>query len=154
MGDLSYIVNVEGAIYKGDKWLIVKRSEKEEHAPGLLSMVGGKVETTVTQNNVLEETVIREITEEVGIKVEDALHYIESKSFVLANGQTVIDIVFLCKYKSGEPKPISTDEVSNVYWMSTEDILENKHSPIWLKIGIEKAEKVRQKIESSIQKEL
>lgn len=38
MENISYIVNVEAAIYKGDKWLIIKRGEKEEHVPGLLSM--------------------------------------------------------------------------------------------------------------------
>lgn len=42
-----YIVNVEAAVYKNDKWLIIKRSEKEEHASGLLSMVGGKVESEI-----------------------------------------------------------------------------------------------------------
>ncbi|KAF0816138.1 MutT/Nudix family protein [Bacillus sp. ZZV12-4809] len=27
-----FIVNVEGAIRKNDKWLIIERSKKEEHA--------------------------------------------------------------------------------------------------------------------------
>lgn len=39
-----FIVNVEGAIYKNEKWLLIRRSKKEEHAGGLLSLVGGKVE--------------------------------------------------------------------------------------------------------------
>lgn len=29
-----FIVNVEGAIYKNAKWLLIRRSEKEEHAGG------------------------------------------------------------------------------------------------------------------------
>lgn len=33
MSNILYIVNVEAAIYKDDKWLIIKRSEKEEHVP-------------------------------------------------------------------------------------------------------------------------
>ena len=44
-------MNVEAAIHKNDKWLIIKRSEKEEHAPGLLALVGGKVETKNVENN-------------------------------------------------------------------------------------------------------
>ena len=36
-----FIVNVEGAIYKDEKWLLIRRSEKEEHAGGALSLVGG-----------------------------------------------------------------------------------------------------------------
>ncbi|CAN7313515.1 hypothetical protein [Paenibacillus sp. LjRoot56] len=39
-----FIVNVEGAVFKEEKWLIIKRSEKEEHAGGSLSLVGGKVD--------------------------------------------------------------------------------------------------------------
>ena len=38
-----FIVNVEGAIYKDEKWLLIRRSEMEEHAGGTLSLVGGKV---------------------------------------------------------------------------------------------------------------
>jgi 8-oxo-dGTP diphosphatase len=143
MNNLLYIVNVEAAIYKSDKWLIIKRSEKEEHAPGLLSMVGGKVETKIAGNNVLEKTLIREIMEEVGIKISKPLHYVESKSFISDIGQAVIDVVFLCKYQSGEPKCMSVDEVSEIYWMSSTELLENKNAPIWLKESIEKAENIR-----------
>lgn len=143
MDDLSYIVNVEAAIYKNEEWLIIKRSEKEEHAPGLLSMVGGKVETKTTGSNVLEEALIREIAEEVGIQVSKTLYYVESKSFISDKGQAVIDIVFLCRYESGEPKCMSDDEVSEIYWMSCKEILENKSVPVWLKESIGKAENIR-----------
>lgn len=131
MGNLSYIVNVEASIYKNDKWLIIKRSKKEEHAPGLLAMVGGKVETRITENEVLEETLKREIMEEVGIQTSKTIHYVESKSFISDMGQVVIDIVFLCKYQSGEPKCISTDEVSDIYWMASKEVLMDKNAPIW-----------------------
>lgn len=148
MDNLSYIVNVEAAIYKNDKWLIIKRSEKEEHAPGLLAMVGGKVETKASENTVLEETLMREIMEEVDIQISKTLHYVESKSFISDKGEAVIDIVFLCKYKSGEPKCMSTDEVSEIYWMSSEEILGNKSAPVWLKESIEKAESIRLRVEN------
>ena len=46
-----FIVNVEGAIYKNDQWLLIRRSEKEEHAGGLLSLVGGKVEKDLITSN-------------------------------------------------------------------------------------------------------
>lgn len=32
-----FIVNVEGALRKENKWLIIERSKNEEHAAGLLS---------------------------------------------------------------------------------------------------------------------
>lgn len=50
--------------------------------------------------------------------------------FILDNGEAEMDIVFICKYQSGEPKPIPDDEVSEVYWLSSNKILENKIAPI------------------------
>ena len=146
MNDMKYIVNVEAAIYKNEKWLIIKRSEKEEHAPGILSNVGGKVEINKTENDILEKTLIREIMEEVGIKISETLYYVESKSFISDKGQVVVDIVFLCKYQSGEPRRMSDDEVSEIYWMSIDEILDNDNSPIWLKESIKKAENIKSQL--------
>ncbi|KRG10886.1 hypothetical protein ACA30_03695 [Virgibacillus soli] len=53
-----FLVNVEGAIFRNHKWLIIERSKKEEHAGGLLSLVGGKVEQIEdTSLDILEKTV-------------------------------------------------------------------------------------------------
>lgn len=143
MGNMLYIVNVEAAIYKDNMWLIIKRSEMEEHAPGLLSMVGGKVETNLAENYILENSLRREVLEEVGIEVEEKMKYVESKSFITDRGQVVVDIVFICRYKSGEPVCLSIDEVSEVHWMTCTEILNEKSAPMWLKESIEKAEKIR-----------
>jgi 8-oxo-dGTP diphosphatase len=59
-----FIVNVEGAIYKNEKWLLIKRSEKEEHAGGTFSLVGGKVDKEGNTTDILERTLKREILEE------------------------------------------------------------------------------------------
>ena len=61
-----FIVNIEGAIYKDGKWLIVRRSDKEDHAPGTLALVGGKVDQEGNTTDILERTLIREVEEEVG----------------------------------------------------------------------------------------
>ncbi|SDJ84815.1 hypothetical protein SAMN05216243_1124 [Sediminibacillus albus] len=39
-----FIVNVEGAVLPEGKWLVSRRSEQEEHASGMLSLVGGKID--------------------------------------------------------------------------------------------------------------
>ena len=137
------IVNVEAAIYKGDKWLVIKRSEKEEHAPGIISFVGGKVELNEASINILEETLKREIVEEVRIEVYDDLQYVESKSFFTDKGDPVVDIVFLCKYKSGEPHCASEDEVAGVFWLTAQEIFEDVNTPIWVKQSLKIAEKMR-----------
>lgn len=139
-----YIVNVEGAIFHGDKWLIIERSLKEEHAGGTLSFVGGKVEENEPSSEILERTVQREIGEEVGIEIKDQMKYVCSSSFISDDGWRVLNIVFLCEYRSGTPYSKSTDEVENVYWMSTEEILDHPNSPIWLKEYLVKANKLRE----------
>lgn len=142
-----YVVNVEAAIYKEDKWLIIKRSEKEEHGPGLMSLVGGKVETDVVQDGILEVTLRREIREEVGIEVSDRMHYLESKTFPLADGQLVVDIVFVCKYKSGEARVVDSNEVGEIYWMTCEELLQDERALSWLKESLKKAEDLRLRLE-------
>ncbi|MBK3496304.1 NUDIX domain-containing protein [Viridibacillus sp. YIM B01967] len=136
-----FIVNVEGAIYQNGKWLLIRRSEKEEHAGGLLSLVGGKVEKDGTSSDILEGTLKREIYEEVGIEVSN-LRYVNSSFFVTDSGLNVVDIVFLCDHQSGEAYAKCPDEVDDVCWMSTQEILNNAALPIYLKGNIKMADKL------------
>ena len=128
-----FIVNVEGAIYKDNQWLIIERSKKEEHAAGLLSLVGGKVEQEGNTTDILERTVQREIFEEVGIKVKENLTYIHSTSFITDPGEDVVNIVFLCEYKSGQASAKSKDEIESVHWMTSQQIENHPYAPIILK---------------------
>ena len=131
-----FIVNVEGAIYNQDKWLIIKRSENEENSPGTLSLVGGKVElnenTREDINSILEHTLKREILEEVGIEVY--------------TNEPVVDVVFLCKYMSGTAICNDEDEVGEVYWKTLDDILGDKDAPEYLKDSLLSASKARKEL--------
>jgi 8-oxo-dGTP diphosphatase len=130
-----FIVNVEGAIYKNEKWLLIKRSEKEEHAGGTLSLVGGKVDKEGNTTDILERALKREILEEVGVEVTN-LRYVNSSSFVTDKGIHVVDIVFLCEHQSGEAFAKSPDEVDDVVWLTTSQILEDRTLPPYLKENI------------------
>lgn len=136
-----FIVNVEGAIYKNEKWLLIRRSEKEEHAGGTLSLVGGKVELEGNSTDILERTLKREIAEEVGIEVSN-LRYVNSSSFVTDAGIHVVDIVFLCDHQFGEPFAKSPDEVDEIHWMTTQEILTHADIPIYLKDNIQLADQL------------
>lgn len=138
-----FIVNVEGAIFNEGKWLVIRRSQKEAHAGGLLSLVGGKVDVEGPSADLLEKTVRREIFEEVGIEVKEALTYVHNTSFVSDTGEPVIDIVFLCDYKSGTPFTKSPDEVDSVDWMTAEEIMGNPQAPSYLKESIKRAEALK-----------
>ncbi|KOP78307.1 DNA mismatch repair protein MutT [Lysinibacillus sp. FJAT-14745] len=135
-----FIVNVEGAIRKDDKWIIVERSKKEEHAGGLLSLIGGKVDIEGNSPNILEKTLKREIFEEIGVKVKENLKYIHSTSFVTDKGENVVDIIFLCEYESGDFFVKQPEEVENVFLLATEEILNNPQAPLFLKEYIKWAE--------------
>lgn len=135
-----FYVNVEGAVFKEDTWLIIGRSMKEEHAGGLLSLVGGTVENEGNSKDILERTIKRELFEEVGVKVKEKMKFVRNTSFTLDNGSEVIDIVFLCEFEEGEPFAKSPDEVEAVYWMTTDEILSHPRAPIWLKESIKEAE--------------
>ena len=121
--------------------MLIRRSEKEEHAGGSLSLVGGKVEKEGNSSDILEHTLRREIAEEVGIEVSN-LRYVNSSSFVTDSGINVVDIVFLCDHESGEAFAKSPDEVDEVIWMTTQQILNNSSLPIYLKENIKLAEKL------------
>ncbi|UTE76715.1 NUDIX domain-containing protein [Rossellomorea sp. KS-H15a] len=136
-----FVVNVEGAIHREGKWLLILRSEKEEHAGGTLSLVGGKCEIEGVSSDILERTLKREIFEEVGSKVTD-LKYVNSSSFVTDSGINVIDIVFLCHHKTGEPFAKSTEEVDDILWMTTLEILNHTELPVYLKENIKLADKM------------
>lgn len=143
-----YVVNVEAAIFKQDKWLMGKRSEKEDHDAGIFSMIGGKVENAQNDNNILEKTLKREIMEEVGISVYDDVYYVKSSSFIADFGRCVIDIVFLCHYKDGEPMVMEPEELSSIAWMTIDEILADENIPVYTKESLKIAERMRLRLQN------
>jgi 8-oxo-dGTP diphosphatase len=142
-GDFMFLVNVEGAVYRDNKWLIVQRSMQEEHAGGLLALVGGTVEKEGSSVNILERTLKRELFEEVGAKVKDRFVHVRNTSFQLEDGREVLDVVFLCEFDEGEPFVKSPNEVAEVFWMTTNEILSHSNAPKWLIDSIVEADKLR-----------
>lgn len=144
MGTIFYIVNIEAVIYKDDRYLLARRGPGESYLPGVLTLVGGKVEDAGVSDSTFEATLHREIKEEIGIQVEDNMIYLESKSFIASDdGSPVIDVVFLCQYKSGEPTIIDPQETAEICWMTAAEILNNTSVPPWTKQSIALAEKHR-----------
>lgn len=134
-----FIVNVEAAICKDGKWLLITRSTQEEHAGGTLALVGGKVDIEGDSLEILERTVKRECYEEVGIVIKDEVTFVYSSSFVTGDGRQVINMVFLCEYDSGTATAKSPDEVEAVHWMTREEILNHPLAPAWTKESIRRA---------------
>ncbi|RLQ97462.1 NUDIX hydrolase [Falsibacillus albus] len=143
-----YIVNVEGAIHHDGRWLLIERSKHEEHAAGMLSLVGGQCEIEENSTDILERTLKREIFEEVGIEVSN-LQYVNSSTFMTDSGIHVMDIVFLCDHYSGTAYPKSPHEVEAVFWMTTEEILQRPDLPPYLKENVKLADRLAKRNSSS-----
>lgn len=141
----NIFVNVEGAIFRGDKWLMIVRGKTESHAAGTLSMVGGKLESDIDLDDALELTLFREIEEEVGIEVGQHMDYVESKVFTSETGQKVLDVVFLCEFVEGIPQAL-TSEVSEVLWLTTEEVLKHPKAEPWTRQSIRLAAKKLQSL--------
>ncbi|MDR7000740.1 NUDIX domain-containing protein [Neobacillus niacini] len=137
-----FIVNVEAAIHREGKWFVIERSKKEEHAGGLLSLVGGTVDNEGDAQTILEKTLIREVYEEVGVRVKENMKLVSNTSFSIADGREVLNIVFLCELDQGEPFVKSPDEVEGVHWLSTDEIHHHPNAPVWLKESIRYAEEL------------
>jgi 8-oxo-dGTP pyrophosphatase MutT (NUDIX family) len=136
----TYIVNVEGAVVKDGQYLMVVRGE-QEYAPGGLNFPGGKVEGVSSLDDVLEETLRREIAEEVGLEIHDEMAYVRSSAFV-AEGDPVVDVVFLCRYKAGTATAADPAEVAAVRWMTAAEAIAHPETPPWTKLSLELAERV------------
>ena len=129
-----HVVFVEAWVIKEDKILLAKRSEKDDQAAGCWTAPGGKVEMEVG-HNVIEDTLAREVMEEVGIEVHN-VRYLSSTSFIRSSGDHVVGMSFAVDYKSGEPQAL--EDQDEVKWVSLDEarrlIMDYAH-PILDKIG-------------------
>ncbi len=125
-----YVVNVEAAIYSGGEYLLVERAPAEDHAPGTLALVGGKVERTEHDTSALESTVHREVREEVGLSVTD-LQYVQSNAFVTDSGDPCLNVVFLARHDGGDAHIAASDEVAALHWLTPSAVESHPDVPEW-----------------------
>lgn len=145
MSDKRYIINVQGAIYRDDKFLLAKRSQAEDFMPGILNLPGGTIEAEdEASDDVILSTLQREIREEVNLEVDDCQLIITR--YFEADGDPVINLVFLCRYVSGEATAIDPGEVEEIYWMTVSDAIKQENCREWTQLYLKKADDLRKKI--------
>jgi 8-oxo-dGTP pyrophosphatase MutT (NUDIX family) len=110
----------------------------------------GKSETGRTSSNILVRTLKREIEEETGIEISNDMCCVHSTSFVSDDGIQVIDVVFLCEYKSGTPYAKCEEEVSSAAWMTFEEIMADEDAPPWRKNSIQLSDSLKLKKETGL----
>lgn len=136
----KYVVNVEVAVVRGDRFLLTVRSAEEEYAAGGLAFPGGKVDPNTVTDAVLEETAHREILEETGLTVT-RLEYLESKSFRMREDAYVVDVVFLAEVEPGEERAGDPREIAELMWMTAEEVLADERTPAWLASSVRAAQR-------------
>ncbi len=146
MNEHFYIVNIEGAIVRDSRYLVVIRGAGESHAAGALALVGGKLEGMDERVNALEATLRREILEEVGVEVGETIYLYDNVFRARGDSVAVLDVIFLCQYQSGEASALDPDEVAAVYWLTADEIYAHPAAPPWLHTQIEQAESLRQRL--------
>lgn len=122
-------VAITAIIVKDSKFLIIKRSSTKKRFPNMWTVPGGKLETKDYLElpkdtkeywyNVLEKTLAREVSEEVGLEI-DNVQYVTSLSTVHQDGAPSLVISCLADWKSGEVT-LQEEEADDFAWVSIDE---------------------------------
>ncbi len=128
MDNLLHEVVITAIIIKDHKYLIIRRALTKKRFPGRWTVPGGHLETTDYTNspkdtqdywyNVLEKALRREVSEEVGIEIEN-IDYVTSLATVHADGRPSLVISCSADYVSGDIK-LTDGESDDYAWVSLE----------------------------------
>jgi 8-oxo-dGTP diphosphatase len=110
-----FFVALKGAIFNKNKFLIIKRSNKTRGEHGFWEFPGGRMEFGETP----EETLGREVLEEVGLEVE-IIKPLDTWSFFKDENTQIVGVTYLCKAASSEV--ILSEEHVDFAWVTLEDI--------------------------------
>ncbi|HRO65807.1 MAG TPA: NUDIX domain-containing protein [Candidatus Dojkabacteria bacterium] len=126
-----HIVTVKAWVKKGDKYLLARRGMSEVHMPGVWSIPGGKVDDDGETVNILQETLKREVLEEVGVEITDEIDLVYNNSFKRSDGASVVGLTFLCHWKTGEAQPL--EEILEVGWFTLDELIDKEDVADFLK---------------------
>ena len=112
-----------GALIINDRneTLLVKRASKSQNEAGFWSKPGGTVEFS---ENV-EETVKREIKEEVGVNIELIRFLGFTNHIIKSENQHWIALNYLAKVVEGEPKNLEPEKIEEIKWFNFNNLPTN-----------------------------
>lgn len=120
---MQYFLAVKGIIRRDDgKMLVLKRSDKDDHKPGVWEMVGGGMDKEESP----QEALVREIFEETGLVVSVDSPF-NVFTFKKDTGEFKVGITFLCEYVSGDVSV--SDEHSEYRWIEPKEFADMESVP-------------------------
>ncbi|RJQ35992.1 NUDIX domain-containing protein [Candidatus Parcubacteria bacterium] len=121
-------VVITAIVVRDGRYLILKRSAKEEKFPNRWTVPGGKLDTDDYMHrpkdtpdywyNVLEETLRREVREEAGIEIAN-IRYVTSLADAPEGKDPSLVISCLADYARGQIA--LSDEMSDAAWVTLEE---------------------------------
>ena len=122
----------KGVIFKEGKILLIVKSNSEKMNPNTVDIPGGRLDF----GEMPEESLKREIIEEVGLDVE-ILGILRCWSFIKKEKNfQLVGVTFLCNYRSGNVA--LSDEHTSFLWVEPREIIEGDYSS-WLKDEVKSA---------------
>jgi 8-oxo-dGTP diphosphatase len=143
MEEFVSVVNVDCAVHRDGEYLFIERAAGEEHAAGLLSFPGGKVEDPPADADAFAATAAREVREEVGVEVGE-VSYVLSNRFEADDGTPCLNVVTRAPYESGTAHPREPAEVAATHWLSPRRVLSRDAVPGFIERYIRDVEDSRQ----------
>lgn len=105
-------------INKNKRILLAKRGKKARNERGKWECPGGGLKF----GDGLEETIIREIKEELNIEIE-IVDYLEPYNHLIPDDQQHwVAICYVCKIKSGRPKIMEPDKCEAIGWFTIKEM--------------------------------
>jgi 8-oxo-dGTP diphosphatase len=96
---MKFNIAVKGIIQKGGKILVLKRSDRDEHKPGIWETPGGGIDEKINPKEALEKEILEETN--LVVKIKEPFNVF---SFTKDTGEYKVGITFLCDYASGDLK--------------------------------------------------
>jgi 8-oxo-dGTP diphosphatase len=124
LNDNKIVVAVKGVILRNGKVLILKRANDDEIGAETWECVGGKIEFGET----LETALIREVDEEVGLKITIA-KILYATTFKTDPTRQVVILTYLCESNDGEV--VLSPEHMDYQWATKEQLEQFLHPNIF-----------------------